>query len=60
MKIELEIPKELEEHFKNDRFRDSLGRIHFDLSSRETFRISGLYERELLTLLLKAFQEVSV
>lgn len=59
MKIGLEIPKEFEEHFNNDRFRDSMERIRCDLDSRETFRISGLYERELVTMLLKAFQEAS-
>ena len=30
MRIELEIPKEFEEHFKQDKFKDSLERIMVD------------------------------
>ena len=31
MKIEIEIPKEFEEHFNNDKFKDSFERIMADI-----------------------------
>ena len=31
MRIEIEIPKECEEHFKQDKFKDSLERIMADI-----------------------------
>jgi len=31
MEIRMTIPKEFEWHFKMDRFKDSLGRINFDI-----------------------------
>lgn len=52
MRIEIEIPKEFEEHFKQDKFEDSLERLNTD-----AHLIAGNYERETVTMLIKAFKE---
>ena len=36
MKIEIEIPKEFEEHFKQDKFKDSLERIMADMCEHDS------------------------
>lgn len=58
MKIIIDIPKEFEQHFNEDKFKDSLLRLRVDtnygLEHDET--ISGIYEIELLNMLVKAFQ----
>lgn len=53
MKITIDIPKEFEKHFGEDRFKDSLERIKADLN--DEFVFAGLYERELLEMLIEAF-----
>ena len=59
MKITLDIPKEFERHFNNDRFKDSLKRIMTDVTDEieSDFSISGKYEIELCEMLIKAFAE---
>lgn len=52
MKIKIEIPKEFEEHFKRDKFEDSLNRLYADVHL-----LAGNYERELAEMLIKAFKE---
>lgn len=52
MRIEIEIPKEFEEHFKRDKFEDSLNRL-----SADAHLIAGNYELETATMLIKAFKE---
>ncbi len=52
MKIEIEIPKEFEEHFKQDRFEDALRRL-----STDAHLIAGNYEKETAVMLIKAFRE---
>lgn len=54
MKMTIDIPQEFERHFDNDRFKDSLERIKADLN--DEFVFAGLYERELLEMLIKAFK----
>lgn len=54
MKITIDIPKEFEKHFSEDRFKDSLERIKADLN--DEFVFAGLYERELLEMLTNAFK----
>ena len=54
MKITIDIPKEFEKHFDNDHFKDSLERIKADLNGEFVF--AGLYERELLEMLIEAFK----
>ena len=62
MEIQMTIPKEFEEHFKFDKFKDSLSRIRFDLSeyirsdgSPECTPLSGNYEQELVDALPAMF-----
>ncbi len=52
MKIEIEIPKEFEEHFMRDRFEDTLHRL-----SADAHLIAGNYEQETAVMLIKAFKE---
>lgn len=62
MKITLDIPKEFEQHFDEDKFKDSLLRLKADanygLEHDET--ISGLYEIELLDMLVEAFERAEI
>lgn len=51
MILEIEIPEEFIEHFGNDKFNDSLGRICYDIGSG----VSGRYEWELVEMLADAF-----
>ena len=62
MEIQMTIPKEFEEHFRLDKFKDSLCRISFDLSeyinsegSQEFTPMSGNYEQELADALPAMF-----
>ena len=59
MKVMIDIPKEFEQHFDEDKFKDSLLRLKVDvnyaLERDET--ISGLYEIELIDMLVEAFEK---
>lgn len=60
MKILIDIPKDFEEHFNQDKFKDSIGRIAADVISQvyeEDYSISGNYEIELLDMLSEAFEK---
>ena len=63
MIISLEIPKEFEEHFNMDRFKDSLERIRVDIKfaieGRE-LNLSGRYEMELAEMLRDAMIKAEV
>lgn len=52
MKVEIEIPKDFEGHFKQDRFEDTLHRL-----SADAHLIAGNYEQETAAMLIKAFRE---
>lgn len=52
MRIEIEIPKEFEGHFEQDRFEDSLHRLCAD-----AHLIAGNYDKEVAIMLIKAFKE---
>ena len=54
MKLIIDIPKEFEEHFKQDRFKDSLERILEDC--KRSAILSGIYEFETIEMLIKAFE----
>ena len=59
MRIEIEIPKEFEEHFKQDKFKDSLERIMADIfHSLEIGNClcAGNYEYETIEMLEKALE----
>lgn len=55
MTITLTIPKEFEDHFNADRFKDSLNRL-----SADAHLLAGLYERELARMLIEAFAQAEV
>lgn len=52
MKIEINIPDEFVEHFKHDKFADTLQRLKSD-----AHLIAGNYEKETAEMLIKAFTE---
>lgn len=52
MRIEIEIPKEFEEHFEQDKFEDTLHRL-----SADAHLIAGKYEQETAIMLIKAFAD---
>ena len=54
MKIEIDIPKEFEEHFKQDKFKDSFERIMADLKN---CLCAGRYEYETIEMLEKALED---
>jgi hypothetical protein len=57
MIISFEIPKEFEEHFSRDRFKDSLERVRVDIQCGlecSEARIVGLYELEIIKMLRNA------
>ena len=58
MKLLIEIPKEFENHYKIDKFKDSFGRIAFD--TKHTPVLAGNYEYELLDMLEKAFEKSEI
>lgn len=51
MEIVIEIPKEFERHYKNDRFSESLVRLKLDAHC-----LAGNYEKELCDMLFLAFR----
>ena len=60
MRIEIDIPKEFEEHFNQDKFKDSLERIMADIKhSLESgyWLCAGRYEYETIEMLQKAFED---
>ena len=59
MQIVIDIPKEFEEHFSQDRFEDSLARVSSDIESFG-FNLAGRYEQETITMLRKAIKEATV
>ena len=59
MIIEIEIPKEFEEHFKQDKFKDSLERIMADIKhslENGDCLCAGRYEYETIEMLVKALE----
>lgn len=59
MRIEIEIPKEFEEHFKQDKFKDSFERIMADIKhslENGDCLCAGNYEYETIEMLEKALE----
>lgn len=54
MRIEIDIPKEFEDHFKQDKFKDSFERIMVALKNS---LCTGRYEYETIEMLEKAFED---
>ena len=60
MRIEIEIPKEFEEHFKQDKFKNSFERIMADIKhslENGDCLCAGRYEYETIEMLEKAFED---
>ena len=60
MKIEIDIPKAFEEHFKQDKFKDSLERIMADIKhslENGDCLCAGRYEYETIEMLEKALED---
>ena len=55
MKITIDIPKEFEEHFNSDRFKDSLLRLCCDANC-----LAGNYETETAIMLINALAYAEV
>lgn len=59
MRVEIEIPEEFEEHFKQDKFKDSFERIMSDIKhslENGDCLCAGRYEHETIEMLEKAFE----
>ena len=59
MRIEIEIPKEFEKHFNQDKFKDSFERIMADIKhslENGDCLCAGRYEHETIEMLEKAFE----
>lgn len=59
MKLIIDIPKEFEEHFNNDRFQESFKRILCDINTDESL-LTGLYEEELIRMLSKSINKAKL
>ena len=62
MKLVIDIPKEFEKHFNEDKFKDSLLRLKADTNYglEHGSTISGNYEIELLDMLITAFGNANI
>ena len=62
MKLIIDIPKDFEQHFNEDRFKDSLLRLKADTNYglKHESTISGIYEIELLDMLVEVFDKSEV
>lgn len=62
MELIITIPKEFEAHFKQDKFKDSFGRICYDIENafKKQEGVSGRYEHELAEMLDDAFAKAQV
>ena len=54
MRIEIEIPKEFEPDYVEDKFKDFFSRV---LSDIKTGDLCGRYEREIVEMFINAFEE---
>ena len=59
MKLVIEIPKEFEEDFKKDKFKECFGRVQVDLKYFKGETLCGNYEKETLDMLENAFQNAT-
>ena len=63
MRVEIEIPKEFEKHFNQDKFKDSFERIMADIEhslENGDCLCAGRYEYETIEMLGKAFENSKV
>ena len=57
MNIILKIPKEFEEHYARDRFKDSLERVAFDVKTLKYEGLAGNYDIEALEMLISVLNK---
>lgn len=55
MKLQIDIPKEYEKEFKENKFEDTFQRLKID-----AHELAGLYERETADMFIKAFKNAEV
>ena len=63
MRITIDIPKEFEEHFNMDRFKDSLERVRVDIQCGiecSEIQMAGNYELELIQMLRESILKAEV
>ena len=60
MKVMIDIPKDFEKHFNQDKFKDSLERIKYDVNSLEQDALSWRYDVEIIDMLIVAFEKAEV
>ena len=63
MKVTIDIPNEFEEHFIQDKFKDSFERIIADIKhslENGDCLCSGRYEYETIEMLINAFQNSNI
>lgn len=58
MIIKIEIPENFEDHFNDDRFKDSLMRLKMD--AEQASCLAGRYDREVADMLVEAFEDAEV
>ena len=58
MEIKIKIPKEYEEHYNSDKFKDSFQRIIADI--KENGLMAGNYEVETIDMLIAAFENSTI
>ena len=69
MLITLQLPDNFKNHYKQDKFYDSLKRVEYDISpcltdyekdDKDKIYLSGLYEVELVKMLIEAFNKSKI
>jgi hypothetical protein len=55
MKLQINIPKEYEDDFKENKFEDAFQRLKID-----AHELAGLYERETADMFIEAFKNAKV
>ena len=56
MKITIDIPKEFEEHFNEDKFKDNLERVKCYCTEMDYTALSCQYDLDVLAMLIEAFK----
>lgn len=59
MKILIEIPKEFERDFNEDKFKDFFERVRVDLDNNTGVNLCGNYEREIVDMMENTFQNAT-
>ena len=63
MKLVIDIPQAFVTHYKQDKFKESLERVLYDINmykNNHMFTLSGLYEEETIQMLIIAFRNSKI